>query len=124
MRGVITSISGAHHYEEVHIPWAQGLELFKVHLISKLLHRGYKFIDAFNLIEASGRVYIPLLAELFRELIAETSAGLGSIGIPCTLQRNPTLVRAASQCLFITWVKDDINDQTISFSPLCTKGPN
>lgn len=120
MRGVITSITVPHNYEEIWIPWAQGLELLKIHIISKLLKRGYSATNAFSLVEANGNVYVPILDEIMQELIRESDY----LGIPCTFQRNPTLTRASSQCLFITRVKTDIYDNTISWSVLCTTGAN
>jgi hypothetical protein len=120
MRGVITSITVPHNYEELWIPWAQGLELLKVHIVSKLLKRGFSATEAFSLVEANGKVYVPLLDEIMQELIRESDY----IGIPCTFQRNPTLARASSQCLFITRVKTNIDDNTISWSVLCTTGAN
>ena len=120
MRGVITSISDPHYYEEVHIPWAQGLELFKFHILSKLVRRGWNITEAFSLIEANGKVYVPLLDEIMKELINETERK----GIPIILQRNPSLTRASAQNLLITKVKTDIEDQTQSFSVLCLKGSN
>ena len=71
LRGVITSISEPHYHEEMHIPWAQGLELFKIHLVSKLLRLKYSFVDAYALIESNGNIYHPLIDELLCELIDE-----------------------------------------------------
>ncbi|WNV49643.1 hypothetical protein [Pseudomonas phage ANB1] len=36
----------------------------------------------------------------------------------------PTLQRGSTQQFFITKVKDDINDNSISMSVLCLKAPN
>lgn len=138
-RGVITSISGPHHYEDLHIPWAQGLELFKYHLISKLLHRNFNSRDAFELVESSGNVYVPILDELFQEIINDVpnnnaySVNLGSNayglrpkgrGIPNLFLRNPALERGSSQLLNILKVKSDVTDKTVSLSPLALFGPN
>lgn len=120
MRGVITSLSDPHRYDELHIPWAQGLEMLKFHLISKLIRRNFNITEAFNIVEANGKVYVPLLDELMCELIEECD----DIGIPCLFQRNPTLTRTSAQQLFISKVKTNVEDSTINFSVLCTKGPN
>lgn len=84
MRGVITSISGPHQYDEVHVPWAQALEMYKYHLISKLEKRGWSATQAYSLVEANGKVYVPILDEIFKELINESPYK----GLPCTFQRN------------------------------------
>lgn len=120
MRGVITTIAKPHHYEDVYIPWAQGLELLKIHIVSKLLKRGWNFTEAFSLVEANGNIYVPLLDEIMRELIDESP----NKRIPISLQRNPTLTRASAQNLGIAGVKTDLLDQTISWAPICFSGPN
>lgn len=119
-RGVITSISAPHVYDEVFIPWAQGLELFKIHLVRKLEQRGWDFRTAFATVENSGNVYVPILEELLAEILAEFKDG----GAPTILQRNPSLTRASAQCLRITRVKSDPEDQTIALSVLVLAGFN
>jgi len=135
LRGVITSISEPHSYEELHIPWAQAVEIFKIHLISKLINqRGFDYISAYSLVESTGNVYNPLIDELFQELIAEApeieragkyyDTDLPKTGIKCILQRNPSLHRLSAQLLAITKIKTDLTDKTISLSILAVKGPN
>jgi hypothetical protein len=219
MRAVISSMSDKHDHREVHIPWGQAIELLKVHLISKLIRRGYPFIKAFNLVEKSGNQYHPLIDELFKELIKESSIkkyignyatngrhnlnaewavlrnrlhsdnkilmptiqlcrqlvndlimygdselqtlpqlhgvielieewGLETVaclfydlkgdlaqfndmvfhkplnGIPCILQRNPTLNRLSAQFFGLSVVKTDLMDRTISKSVLAIRGSN
>lgn len=84
MRLVITSITKPHHYEDLHIPWAQGLVLFSIHLVNKLLKRGYNLKDAHALVENSGNIYVPLLAILMQELIDEAP----DRGVSVIMQRN------------------------------------
>ena len=122
-RGVITSKHEPEHcrdYKELHIPWAQGLEVLKIHLINKLLARGYNIKNAYALVEGSGKVYVPLLDELMQELIRDFDGQ----GIPCIFQRNPTLARNSAQTLYISKIKPDVEDNTISLSVLVVKGPN
>ena len=133
-RGVITSINEPHCYEEVHIPWAQGLELFKVHLVSKLYAAGWSFIEAFSLIESNGNVYVPLLDNLLKEIIAEgepierisepMEINMPKAGLECLIQRNPSLARGSALCQYITKVKTDLTDKTIGFGVLNTRHPN
>lgn len=89
-RAVITSLSDPHHYWELHIPWGLGVQMFKYHIINKLLKRQY----------APGRYYTPNKALAFvysnvlrynkeldlilQEIIAESPEA----GIPAILNRN------------------------------------
>lgn len=125
MRGVITSISEPHHYQELHIPWAQGLEIFKVHLVSKLVKRGWLGIAAYDLVESSGNIYVPILDELLQELIVEgpkierimednedywrymryTPEQINKLRMPktyisCLFQRNPSLERLLKSAFY------------------------
>jgi len=127
-RGVITSITAEHNYEEIHIPWAQGLELLKYHIIPKLIAKGYSYKSAFDLIEGSGNVYVRDLDETMQSLINDASElkldGENIPGIPCISQRNPSLKRGSAQCLFISRVKTDLNDPTFSISVLIVTAQN
>ena len=124
-RAVITSLSGVHRYNELHIPWSLATQLFKYHLIAKLMRVG---IDGTPMTpnEATGFLldntlrYNAALDRLFQELISESYV----MGIPCILQRNPSLTRQSAQCLMITKVKTDVSDNTISLSTLILKGFN
>ncbi len=135
-RGTIISLSDPHYYKELHLPWAQGLELLKVHIVAKLLQRGWPVLDAYNLVETSGNTYNPLLDAIMKELIAEgpdtgMSQGLkeqlpnvSTTGLPCIFQRNPSLTRLSAQLVYITKIKTDLTDKTISWSVLLLKWPN
>jgi hypothetical protein len=143
LRAVITSLTDPHRYDELYIPWAQGLELLKVHIISILLKRGYSFSAAANLVESSGNVYVPLLDEIMEKIINDSKIPYSvnnndnydsllnkpfdfgtSSGISSIFQRNPSMGRLSAQNQYITGVKKDVLDRTISMSPLATKGPN
>lgn len=130
-RAVITSISDAHHYEELHVPWAFAVQILEPHLTGKLLRRGFTVNEAMEFLEDHTLNWHPLMRELFDELIAESPPLEGFPegifedldsdptllrGIPCLLQRNPSLTRLSAQCLRITRIKDDIEDFTISLS--------
>ena len=130
-RGVITSISDAHHYEEIHVPWAFAVQILEPHLQSKLMRRGFSANEALEFLEDHTLQWHPLLRQLFDELIAEAPPiddfppGIFEDldedpsllrGIPCLFQRNPSLTRLSAQCLRITRIKDDVEDYTISVS--------
>ena len=119
-RAVISSLTDAHRYDELHIPWGIGISVLRIHLLNKLLRRGYTPNSAFGFLNAHSRKYHPLLDELFQELINEAPQG----GIPVVFQRNPSLERGSAQALVITKVKTDVDDPTVGLSILIVKGFN
>ena len=120
-RAVISSNTKAHKYDELEIAWGQGVTLLKMHLTNKMLRRGYTPNQCTALLQEYTVKYHPLLDELFHELIAESPGGRG---LACTFGRNPSLTRASAQKMFITKVKTDPNDPTITLSILSVKGFN
>lgn len=119
-RGVISSLTDVHDYDEVHLPWGMAVSTLRIHLMGKLMRRGYTPNEAFLFLNEHSQKYHPLLDELFQLLIAESPYA----GIPIILQRNPSLERASAQALFITKVKTDVDIPTISISILAVKGWN
>ena len=123
-RAVISSLTGKHQYDEVHIPWNVGVEVFRLHLINKLTKLGYSINECFHLLHLNERNYDyntgHILAKLFDELIAESPRQ----GIPIIMNRNPTMNRGSIQRLRITKVKTDSDDVTISMSILIVKTYN
>ena len=65
--------------------------------------------------------YDPLIHQFMEELIAEARSGKG---IPILLNRNPSLKRLSIQRLYLTKVKTNVRDKTISLSVLILKGYN
>lgn len=122
-RAVITSLSGVHQYNELHIPWAIGVQLFMYHLTSKLMRAPYYMTpnEAMGFLMDHTLRYNEVLDKLFQELIAESFTPLG---VPCMLQRNPSLTRQSAQALQISKVKTDVTDNTFSVSVLILKGFN
>lgn len=119
-RGVITSITERHKYDDCYLPWKMGVQLFKEHIISKLMQgtvtRGAMSPrDAERLINYAVNNYDPLIDEVIKELIAEHPSGRG---LPIILQRNPSLKRGSAQQLWVPRVKTDPNDFTIMLSVL------
>lgn len=126
-RAVISSISVPHNYDEVHLPWSLALQLLRLHVISKLrkrinpwTSRIFTPVEMDILLRDSALQYNALLDEIFKEIINESPHG----GIPCTFGRNPTLARGSIQVLFITKIKTDISDTTISWSLLVLTAAN
>lgn len=119
-RNVITSISGPHEYDELHVPWSTAVQLLDLHITNKLYKRGFTPNQATEFIRRATRQHHPLMREIFDELLAEAPLG----GLPVVFQRNPSLARGSAQLLRITKIKDDLLDNTISLSILILVGFN
>lgn len=119
-RAVISSISDNHAYDELHLPWTLSIMLFKIHLSSKLIKRGFTPNECSRLLHENAVKYNPLIDQLFNELIDESPHG----GIPVLLNRNPSLVRGSIQALRITKIKTDTRINSISLSVLILKAFN
>lgn len=112
-RAVISSLHEAHRMDELHIPWGVAVGVFRKHLESKLLRRGYTPNEAVKLLFDHTLTYHPLLDTLFKEIIGDHPSGKG---FPCYFLRNPTLDRLSGQLFHITLVKPDPNIKTVSLS--------
>lgn len=119
-RAVISSLTDAHDYEEIHIPWGIGLSVFRIHLMNKLMRRGYTPNEGIAFLNHHASIYNQELDQLFQELIAECPYE----GIPTIMQRNPSLERGSAQLVYITQVKPVVEIPTVSISILDVKGLN
>lgn len=134
-RGIITSaqntesmidinyrydIDAGMKHDEIYIPWGMGMELFKVHITTKLIRRGYTPMDISALYAKHTRYFSPLLKEIMDEVIREHPLGK----FPCLIQRNPSLKRGSTQQTFIAGVKDDPMDNSFSISNLIITAMN
>lgn len=119
-RAVISSITDAHDYDELHIPWGIGVSVLRIHLMSKLLRRNFTPSQAVAFLNEHAQKYHPLLDELFQLLIAECPYK----GLPVVFQRNPSLERGSAQAMFVTKIKTDVEVPTVSLSILSVTGFN
>lgn len=120
-RAVISSITDAHNYDEIYIPWGVATSVLRIHLMNKLIKLGYTPNEAILFINEHAQKYSSLLDQLFRELIAEAPNGRG---ISCNLNRNPSLMRGSIQHVYITRVKTDPDIPTVSLSILIIRSLN
>lgn len=111
-RAVISSITVPHKYTDLHLPWGVAMNLFNLHLTNKLYARGYTPNEAEDFLRKHALKYHPFLDELFMELIDESEFD----GPAVLFQRNPSLERGSMQLNFVTRVKTDPNDTTVSMS--------
>lgn len=109
-RGVISSITGPHREDELHISWPIGLSIFEIHIINYLFRLGLTLNEAKSFIYAHTSRYHVLLDNIFKTIIAKSPDGLGCHVV---WTRNPTLGRGSCQGMYITMVKTDLNDPTI-----------
>jgi hypothetical protein len=125
-RAVISSLTDAHDNEEIHIPWGIGLSVFRIHLMNKLMRRGYTPNEGIAFLNKHASIYNEELDQLFQELIAESpmTTETGVRGIPTIMQRNPSLERGSAQLVYITKVKTVVEIPTVSISILDVKGLN
>lgn len=120
-RTVIVSRHGKHWHDELEVPWVTGVSVFRPHVLNKLIKKyKWKYKDAIKLIYKGAKEYHPLLDQIFQELIEESPYR----GIPCLIQRNPSLLQGSSQLVYITKFKTDPEDNTMGFSQLIVKAPN
>lgn len=120
MRHVVTNIPGKHEYDECHLPWRGSLMTFTYHIFNKLYRRGYTKNAILEIITNGYYKHSELLAQVFKELIDESPWE----GIPMTLGRNPTQLQLSMQFLRGTKVKDEVYDETISWSTMSVSGAN
>ncbi len=133
-RAVISSITDAHHYREIHIPWGVATSVFSIHIKNRLLRMGMTANEATAYVHEHAQKYSPLLDKIFNEFI-DTSVYpntpfkdvvTGEVrsfrGIPCTMARNPSLKVNSIQLVYITKVKTDISDPTVSI-PILSIAP-
>lgn len=87
-RGVITSVTGDHKYDEVEIPWRIAVPMLSHHLMGKLMRHGFNFNEALGYIMRKVAVYDKLLHKFLDEIFREFPGGRG---LSFILHRNPTL---------------------------------
>lgn len=119
-RAVISSISRAHDYDEIHISWGIAVSVFELHIANKLFILGWTANKIKGFLAEHALLYNELLARIMDELIMECPYK----GIPVILGRNPSLCRGSTQQLFITKIHHDVRIPTISLSVLVLRSLN
>lgn len=120
-RSVIVPISGAHRFDEVHLPWKLVVNTFKLEIINVLANR-YKLstADAESMHISSLTVYNKLIHDVLLTLMDEHPYK----AFPFLIGRNPTLRLFSIQLLYCTHIKTDVHDETIGISPGNVTGYN
>lgn len=120
-RAVITSITEPHNYDEIYVPWGVATSVLRLHITNKLLKMDYTPNEAATFIDAHADRYHPLLDQIFNELITEAGNGRG---IPCLVNRNPSLKRGSIQLCYISKIIKDPSITTVSISILIVRELN
>ncbi len=120
-RGVIVPTLDTEWMDELHLPWGIGVQQHKLEIINLLVNRqGYTPHEAQTLYEKSKYNYNETIDGILKTLIDECPYK----GLPCVVGRNPSLSVGACQTVFVTRVKTDTTDDTISISPGILTAPN
>jgi hypothetical protein len=119
-RCVIVSVPGKHKHDEISAPWCVGVTAFRPHILNKLTKRGYTYKSAILKLYRSIISFDTEIYEILNELIKESPYR----GIPCIIQRNPSLKQGSANLVYITQFTDDPSNMTIKFSCLIAKAPN
>ena len=114
-RSVISPIIGPHQVDELHIPFNVAVNTFRAEIRGRLMEG-----EGLNITEANNKVETALVK--FDEEIYQILIGLIRScpykGIPVLWVRNPVVRVGGVELMFITEIKSDIGDQTISMSSL------
>ena len=126
-RLVVTSIKGAHRYDDVHLGWGAAVNMLQQYIYNRLLRQGFSPTEINRRIRNAIHVYDAGIDAIFDELIeqgkylscnVDLETGEGLPGIPITVHRNPTLVRLANQLFRLVKVFKNPKDAVVAISPL------
>lgn len=119
MRAVISPLVRRHRVSEIELPWSASISLFRPLVLKGLRRRGYSIKGAIDYMYRHVMRYSPVIDEIFQEIIGSTEKG-----VTCLFGRNPSLHRGSLVQVFVTAVKTDPRDNTISMSYLLCKSFN
>lgn len=120
-RAVIIPITDLSMPDEIKISWSIAIIQFKLEVLNLLINRyNMSFSEAQQKHQRALGTFDPTIHEIFKTLIAECPYK----GLPTLLGRNPTLVLGSIQLMFITEIKTDMSDDTISMHHMSMKAPN
>lgn len=120
-RCVVVSIAGQHRFDEIVAPWIVGLTTFRPHILNKLIKQGMAYKHASMKIFKACNKFDPDIHAILEELVRETPGG---IGVPCILQRNPSLKAGSALLVYITKFRKDVSNFTLGISTLIVKPMN
>lgn len=108
-------------YNEIYLPWSLSVNLLKLHIINRLMHKHGMLLGEAILAHVVALVcYDERIHQIINELIEESKFP----GLPCLINRNPSLRRGAVQLLYFTKVITDLSVKTMSISTMVLSDPN
>jgi hypothetical protein len=120
-RAVITPITEPHSALDIHFPYPMAVNTYRVPILNKLVFkRGYTPRQAYRKVKTGVMAFDDEIYEILMELIDESEFR----GLPFLWHRAPSIREGNVMLKFITKIKKDINQQTVSVSPVDGKLPN
>lgn len=113
IRAVVTSLTTPHIHNELQIPWTAACSIFREHIISRLMALGMTYKETINYFMDHLNKYSDKINDVFLRIMSEANGRF-----PCFLNRNPSLHRGSWLSCFISKVKTEPDDNTLSVSYL------
>lgn len=121
-RALISPIAGEHCLDEIHLSWECSVNLFRPHIIGRLMHEfGMTPRDAFMKHHAALQTFDPDIYALLNRFIKESPH---ERGIPVLVCRNPSVSYLSVQLMYLSVVKSDPSDKTMGISARNLSGFN
>ncbi len=111
-RAVITSVTDIHDFEQLVIPWNIAMTIFQPHLQNKMMKAGMTALE----IQEIFNKYINKFDQRLYDAMIKIIYDYTEKGFPTLWNRNPTLGRSSILMMFISDIKKDVNDPTVSMS--------
>jgi hypothetical protein len=111
-RAVITSITGEHDFEQISIPWAIAMVIFRPLMENIFLKNGLTANEILEIFTKYANRYDERLYKLMMKIMYDFT----DKGFPTLWNRNPTLGRSSILMVFIGDIKKNVNDPTVSMS--------
>lgn len=120
-RSVISPITGPHCIDELYVPFNVMVNTFRCELIGRLeSHYGLTYLEAYDKQQSALTRFDEDIYDILCAFIVESKYK----GIPVLWVRNPVVRIGGVEVMFITKVKTDMEDETISMSSLACKFSN
>lgn len=120
-RGVVTPITSPHVYNELRVPWKLAVNTFRVHIYGYLFKEHKLSInDAVNKLNRALQIFDQDIYDILNRMIKDSPFD----GIPCFWDRPPSIRDGSVMLKYITHIKTDIEDSTISIGVIDSALPN
>lgn len=120
-RDVITSNWDVHQRDELIIPWATSISVFRLHIINKLTKQGMPIRAQYDTLHTYQNTVTGRLYEILQEILAGNGE---KFGFPADWNRNPTINRLSAQLMRIVAINTDTTVIAAQTPTTATAGPN